>query len=225
MSARLETIALPPVQTPAEGKLGDLRSAFATAEEIALRQAWHRKPERDFQPGTVQAAWCPRFVHVLATLTDGDIVVGGEPSTKSSLAVSDVFQIFAERDGHGDYIEVHVTPDNRTRVIGWTPDRFAAFRDGEITIDEILCDDCPPPVSRTWVEKENSCWTAYLRLPVDLLAFAEKAFRPEHSFRATFCRFDASPGTVAPVVSSTSAFPDKPRFHDSRHWHRVALVQ
>ncbi|MFP4358195.1 MAG: hypothetical protein ACLFSZ_07145 [Puniceicoccaceae bacterium] len=223
MTAPDRNIPIPPIAPPESASLEAVRGAFSDSPEWIFAQHWRPTPEAEFQPASLKAGWCPAYLHFLASFSDHDIVVLENHSSRSRLAVCDVFQVFLGRPEADEYFEIHVTPNNRNQVLGWTAGRFSAFVDGATSLDDILVDCGHPPVSDTWVEEENSRWTAYLRIPVKMADPAKKHFTPETVLTGTFCRYDVSPGSPAPVLSSTSPFPEKPKFHDNRHWHRLCL--
>tara|TARA_R100000027_G_scaffold2635_2_gene2592 strand:- start:12052 stop:12813 length:762 start_codon:yes stop_codon:yes gene_type:complete len=218
-----ESIYLSRFESPSEIRFPDVQRSFEAARKLPLRQAWQTRPERDFQPGSVVAAWCPRNLHILAHLTDQDIVLAGGSSHTSTLAVFDVFQVYIDRPEENDYLEIHVTPDNQARAIRWTPDLFAQFRNGEISIDEILLNDGSGLFSKTWVEEDDASWQVYLQIPIHFLSTSQKELEKDKSIRGTFCRFDASPDSLTPILSSTSAFQTGPKFHESSDWHEFIL--
>ncbi len=223
MPASNRTILLPPIEAPQDLSLKTVSEAFSLFPELVFAQHWRPTPEAEFQPATLKAAWCPDFLHLFATFTDHDIVVLENHSSRSRLAVGDVFQVFLGRPEANDYLEIHVTPGNQTQVLGWTQQRFKSFLDGGTSLDEILLDSEHPPLSKTWVEEENARWTAYLRIPAETARPGKDRFAPGIIVEGAFCRYDASPGAPTPVVSSTSEFPEKPQFHSDRHWHRLKL--
>lgn len=143
----------------------------------------------------------------------------------SSLVVADVFQVFIDRPENGDYLELHVTPDNQSRAIAWTPDRFVQFGNGNLSIDEILADKNAQLETQTWVTEAKNGWQAYLRVPALMIRPKTTGFQKGMPLRGTFCRFDASPNSVAPVLSSTSLFRDGPKFHESTAWHDLILEE
>lgn len=223
MSGPEESIYLSPFESPSEMQSADVLRSFESAQDLQLVQHWHSAPDRDFQPGSVRAAWCPEKIHVFANLTDQDIVLAGGETHTSALAVSDVFQVFIDRPEHSDYLEIHVTPDNQARAIRWTPDLFAQFRNSEISIDEILLKDSSDLVSSTWIHHDDATWQVYLQIPLHYITSASPAQETDLTLRGTFCRFDASPDSLTPVLSSTSAFKDGPRFHETSGWHNFVL--
>lgn len=201
-----------------------LHGAFAGAKELPLRQSWLPQPERMFQPGTVRAAWCDRFLHVLARMEDEDIVIAGNPARKSHIQVGDIFQVFTDRPEKGDYLEIHITPDNRVSAYSWSPQLLEEFCNGDKSIDAILLDETPLPRGQTWIDEEEASWTAYLRIPLTLLHRKPPKNKEDAFHRLTFCRFDASLELETPVISSTSNFPYRPLFHQREFWHNCSLV-
>jgi len=213
--------ALPLDRFHIEGEIDYTRiqTAFAEARELALKQSWLRQPDDKFQPGTVRAARCDRYLHVLADMTDEDIVLAADPARKSHIQVGDVFQIFVERPEKGDYLEIHITPDTRIRAFVWTPELLEKFRAGEESLDSILLDETPAPEGATWIRKDNGSWTAYLKIPLALLGKPSPGESPGDSYKMVFCRFDASKELETPVISSTADFPSRPLFHEKKFWH------
>lgn len=217
-------IRLPRVRTAEKPDLAAVRKAFAAAPLLPFAQAWAARPEAGFQEGTAQIGWCPDYLHVFAAFADTDIVVLERAATQSRIVVGDVFQVFVEKSSGEGYLEIHVTPDNQTRVLEWTPRTLEGFREGTVPFDEILKEEGPRPESIAWVEKRRALWSTYTRIPRPLWQGEEGDLAPETALRASFCRFDASPESDVPVVSSTCPFPGKNRFHEREHWHRCLLA-
>ncbi|MGE9290647.1 MAG: hypothetical protein ACQKBT_06645 [Puniceicoccales bacterium] len=216
-------IPLPRLVPSPLADLAEARNLFQASTELPLGQTWLGKTERDFQPGRVLIGWCPQFFHVFADLEDRDIIPAGSSPGSSTLTVSDIFQVFLNRPHCGDYLEIHVTPDNQTRAMSWTPERFSRFCDGEISIDEILLEKSGDLVTETWVDEAQTAWNAYIRIPIHILSPRMPHFQASASFTGTFCRFDASPDSVEPVLSSSSTFKEGPRFHECAEWHQFVL--
>jgi len=204
-------------------ELPALQQSFNGADLLPLEQNWQSATQRDFQPGAVQVAWCPDYLHILVDLIDEDIVVLGPTVQTSSLVVADIFLVFIDRPESNDYLELHVTPDAQLRAIAWTPERLRRFRDGNLSIDEITAENGHTLYAETWTKEKSGAWQAYLRVPGPLIAPSSCSFRKDASIKATFCRFDAAPDSVAPVLSSTSSFANGPKFHDSKFWHEIVL--
>ncbi len=198
--------------------------SFERSNALSLKQAWLSRRQERFQPGAVKVGWCDEHLHVLARMVDEDIVIVGNPAIKSRIEVGDVFQVFVDRPGHPDYLEIHVTPDNQIQTLAWQPHLLKEFRNGETPLDSILLNETPQPESRTWILKEESSWIAYLKLPFDLLNRELPRDRRETSYKITFCRFDASAETDTPILSSTSDFPHRPLFHQRKFWHTCTFV-
>ena len=225
MPAEQEPIPLPRLESPHEMSLLDVQKSFQSSPKLPFGQNWYGKTERDFQPGTVMASWCPDYLHIFADFEDEDIVLAEGSSLASSLIVADIFQVFIDRPLHGDYLELHVTPDNHSRALAWTPERLNQFREGEISLDDILIDNDQSLLSDTWIEQDEGSWHAYLRVPISLIDSSSPHFQGDLSVRGTFCRFDASPDSPAPVLSSTSPFQSGPKFHEREDWHNLLLQE
>jgi|GEM_PF-5934930 len=223
MSSTPDTITLKPFRGTVGQDLKEARDCFQTAQHLPLAQNWQPSPDRNFQPGKIVAAWCPEFFHILATFEDEDIVPYGKGHSKSILVISDIFQFFIERPSVGDYLELHVTPDNQSRTITWTAESLRAFQEAEISVDDILLGENNGITSQTWVEEDKAIWNAYLKVPAAVIDPKSPLLEPDLRLRGTFCRFDASPDSVAPVVSSTSTFTGGPRFHETAVWHQFLL--
>jgi len=223
MSYSSQPITLFPFDPPEETDLTALRKAFEEFSGLPFQQNWLGTPERDFQEGTVFAAWCSGFLHVLVDCADEDIVVSSPSITNSNLVVADIFQVFIDRPSQGDYLEIHVSPDNKTRILSWTPERVLRFQEGSISVDDILKDDAPTLCTRTWIEEQKGAWQAYLKIPASLIDPQTTEFDGGTEVKGTFCRFDAAPDSVAPVLSSTSPFEGGPKFHNLAVWHDLQL--
>ena len=223
MPSSSQSISLFPFDPPEEADLTALRKAFSGFTGLSFRQNWFSNPERDFQEGTVFAAWCSGFLHVLVDFADEDIVVSSPSIKSSNLVVADIFQVFINRPSQEDYLEIHVSPDNKTRIISWTPERLLRFQEGSISIDDILKEELPSLLTRTWIEEEKGAWQAYLQIPASLIDPQTTEFEGGNQVKGTFCRFDAAPDSVAPVLSSTSPFEGGPKFHNLAAWHDLQL--
>ncbi|MEM0965628.1 MAG: hypothetical protein AAGJ81_05725 [Verrucomicrobiota bacterium] len=228
MANRSDIIAVPRLSgtggSLANEDLSVIRASLVEAQPQSLVQHWSKTPERGFQRGDACAAWCPEFLHIFARLEDEDIIMAGNLTAGAALVVADIFQFFVQREGVGDYLEWHVTPDNRNQVLSWTPSRFSAFREGGISIDEILLAETSGFSSQAWIDESEAVWSAYLAIPVRLLVPNAAKLREGLELCGSFCRFDSAPDSNSPVISSNSLFPSGPHLHESRHWSHFRLV-
>ena len=198
----------------AKDNLESFRRAFLSAAPCNLKQAWLAAPESDFREGQVRIGWQKNSLLVFAELTDADIFSASIDANYPSWEAGDVFEIFLRPYGQSEYVEFHVTPDNRRLQL-----RF----DDPKMVDQVRKDRSVQSVmipgdyfqSRTWVFPESQKWFVYAEIPASSVAFNVYVLKGSR-WHFSFCRYDYRRGGKSPVISSTSPHivPDFHRLHE-----------
>lgn len=153
---------------------------------------------------------------VFADLSDAAIHSDAAFLNDCTWEKGDVFEMFLSDPLGADYLELHVTPNNQKlqvrvpRLEIWMDrDRRHAAMDGFLVPQEIFS-------SQVWIEEER--WCVLARVPFSALGLKEIPEGDELLF--SFCRYDTTPGTPSPVLSSSS--PHKAEnFHRWHEWKRL----
>lgn len=187
--------------------------------EFELGQTWETTPSTAHTSGTAQLRWEGQELVITAQLEDADVFTRTDGDNQHNWELGDVFEFFLQIEGHEDYFELHVTPNNhrflahKPNVPGNDPDS------GEWKpIDHWIVS--PISFSASARPAPNG-WEASMNVPPSLLGLDR--FEPGQLFRLSFARYDAGPNRD-PVITSTA--PHKtPSFHQPTDWHLIQLVQ
>lgn len=198
--------------TPTEDLL-DVRAAFRHCSPCRLGQSWLPGPEPDFQPADVRTGWRGDELLVFAELTDLDIYNDAVRLNQKTWELGDVLEIFLRPLEQETYVEFHITPNNQ-RLQLRIPST-AAIRSAQKSgmFDSFLL---PGEVIRSNVWIEPGKWSAFVRLPAEVVCATAKAL-PGSEWRFSFSRYDYTRARKGPVISSTSPHPVAD-FHSQAEW-------
>jgi hypothetical protein len=192
-----------------------LHSGPAAAFELG--QPWAACPENGFQPALVHLLWTPTALHLHAKLTDDEIITQATGDNQKMWELGDVLEMFLMLEGHSDYIELHVTPENHRLHLHLPWPRGELPQQAErLAFEQILV--CPVGFTSE-TSRSAMGWDVKAVIPCALLGLS--AFETGQHLRLSFCRYDAATGT-APILSTTSPHPI-PSFHRPAEWARVVL--
>jgi nucleoside-diphosphate-sugar epimerase len=175
-----------------------------TPTMFTLGQFWNAAPEPGLKPTTVSATFSDGKLHVVAELEDDDVFNTATTHNQRTWETGDVFEIFARRDDSEEYVEVHVTPENIKLHLKFTD--FGHTSRIEDDISRVAAD--PEEIAST-AQRTETGWRATASVPLPA--------GPGDRIRVSFCRYDATRGQEALVLSSTSPHPVL-RFHRPLEW-------
>lgn len=133
--------------------------------------------------------------------------------------LGDAFEIFLQREGATDYVELHVAPNGKRMHLSLPGLRGRPSPGAEaLAFGQMLV--TPVGFSATTAMADEG-WRAEVRIPAATLGL--KDFRGGERFRISFCRYDAS-GEGPPICSSSS--PHKILdFHRPDEWTQIVLAR
>jgi len=197
------------------------RSTDATARhgaEFELWQPWLDRPSAALRPTNVRLAWTPEALLVDAELTDDDVTTQATADNQRMWALGDVFEAFMQIEGHWDYVELHVTPNNMRMhlrlpgVRGKASDAAAPLSFAELLVHPVGFESTAAPVPNGWG----------VTMSIPASAFRVTSFDLGIGLNVSFCRYDAS-AVGDPVLSTTANHPVID-FHRPHEWTAVTLV-
>ena len=185
-----------------------------------MGQAWRAEPESDMHPGKVRFGWTPDALWVLATLPDDHVASRSTKHNQDMWSLGDVFEVFVARARSPLYLELHVTPNNHRLHLRWTKRNFDKVRHKEKTVADFHAD---PGAFQSWVRRSNTVkgWEVLVCLPASLWP-DDRKFAPGQKLRASFSRYDTSPGRAKPILSSTTPHR-KASYHRRHEWRTLVL--
>jgi len=131
--------------------------------------------------------------------------------------MGDVAEVFLQTDGSGDYLEIHLTPENQRLQLRWTADGLSRVRQRAARLEDYMVPDA------NWVLSEANCdegwWSGVITVPAAVLGLSE--LQDGQYLRAAVCRYhyDVS---GKPQLSSTASLPTS-FFHQPAHWNVIKL--
>jgi len=172
-------------------------------------QPWLPQTEPAFAPGCVAFGLSGKDLLIRSELTDAHPIQEVFPLNFPAFMQCDAFEIFLGPAGEKAYYELHVTPSNSVLQL---------YFDGtgtERSLEERAVAN-PLFTSHTALTPEG--WSVEARIPLQGL------FPGEHpEWLLSFGRYDYTPGTSKPVISTTSPHVVC-GFHRRHEWPRVRLA-
>jgi len=197
-------------------------STNATARqgaEFHLRRPWQREPDAAFRPTLVRLAWSPKALLVEAEITDDEVTTKATADNQRMWELGDVFEAFMQIEGRRDYVELHLTPNNKRMHLHYPGvGGKASVAAVPLTIEQMLV---RPVGFASTVKRTPTGWRVMMSIPASV--FRIPVFHPGLALRVSFCRYDAA-ATGEPVLSTTADHPVI-AFHRPHEWTTVRLVE
>lgn len=195
--------------------LDTIRTAFAMADAIGMRQAWQPATDSDFTPATVRVGWRGNSLHVFAELHDADIFTRATAHNQRMWELGDVLEMFLSTQKAADYVEFHVAPNNFRLQLRFPDTATLRQAQAENRFDYLLLPDGVFR-SRVWTQAENKKWFVYAEIPAAAVCGTESQL-PGMKWRFSFSRYDYIRGRKDPIYSSTSPHA-KLDYHRREEW-------
>jgi hypothetical protein len=204
--------------TPAPREVTVLSGSARGGDAIfALAQPWQQTVDDGFRPGRVHLRWTPEALVVEAEMIDDEVFTISTADNQRMWQLGDVFEIFLQKEGRSDYVELHLSPNgHRLHLRLPNPQRRLSPDGPELTIEEMTV---VPPRFRGFASRTANGWRARVEIPPEALVLAR--FETGQSFRIGFGRYDAASGREA--VLSTTADHEVLSFHRPQDWTRIRL--
>jgi hypothetical protein len=208
-------IVLPSISIPKqEIRPASLRSAFAGATRLELRQAWRGVPDEHFLPGTVSLAKTANSLLILADLRDLCLSTRAAANNERFWELGDTFEIFLRDPARAEYLELHVCPaGHRLQLRFPSAEAVASIRREKM--DPLIHAVNEPLFTYSAVPTKEG-WLVFAEIP-----FSNICPEPFDTLLVSFGRYDYGEDGP-PVLSSTSPHPVLD-FHRQEEWTRISL--
>lgn len=171
-------------------------------------QPWLPQPEPAFAPGEVTVGFSENELVIRAVLRDSHPIQDVFPLNFPAFMQCDAFEIFLGPSDENAYYELHVTPSNSILQL---------YFDGTGTEKSLGERSVAKPLFTSKTALTHGVWSVEARIPLKGL------FPGEHpEWLLSFGRYDYTPGTTKPVISTTSPHAVC-GFHRKHEWRRVIL--
>jgi len=170
-------------------------------------------------PARARLTWQPTALELEADFAGDPPANRARRLNELTWETGDVCELFLQVAGQGEYVELHVTPENQRLQLRFSATGIAEVRAGRRRLEEFMIADPHWVTSRTRLEPGH--WITHLSVPAACLGLA--AFTPGQRLRAAVCRYQCLPGQPEPVTSTTAALT-QPGFHQPSSWHEAILV-
>lgn len=199
---------------------------LAKRKLLPLVQNWLATTDPLFAPANAAAAWDDNYLYVYADLEDQDIFNPSKGLNQPAYQKGDIFEILIRSRESEAYFEFHVTPHDEVmqlrfphkaslaeyREAGGKPENLIST----FQIDERVVE------THAEIRPEENRWTVLLKIPAKVI-MPNRAFHAGDVLLFSFCRYDHTRGTAAPVLSSTSHYTVC-SFHRQEEWRKMTLV-
>jgi hypothetical protein len=206
------------MERPVSHHRSDMEHAFKAAEPIPLLQNF---PGGNFEAnptGLVHVGWSGTSLHLIAELEDDHIVTRATRFNESIYLLGDCFEIFLQRKGEPQYLELHVAPNNIVlQLLYPSYADFAQYRKlpEKEFIDRFAVKE-PAFASQVWAEPHEQRWTVAASIDLRILV-PELATLADEEWRFNFSRYDYPATGGRPILSSTSVLRAL-NFHLQEDW-------
>ncbi|MEX1119043.1 MAG: carbohydrate-binding family 9-like protein [Terrimicrobiaceae bacterium] len=162
-------------------------------------------------------SWTPAALHVRAEMEDKEVFTRATEDNQKMWELGDVFEMFLMVDGQSDYIELHVTPNNK-RLHLHLPGVGGKARpeDQALSFEKMIVE---PVEFSSSAKRLKDGWSVSATIPASV--FGLNKLEPGKRLRVAFARYDATSGR--PTILSTSASHPVVSFHRPAEWSSVTL--
>jgi lysophospholipase L1-like esterase len=193
-------------------------------DEIAWH--WHRLEQSWLQvrccmglnSGWAGISWSPNALHFQMVFFGLGQKNRAARLNERTWELGSVAEVFLQADGTGDYLEIHLTPENHRLQLCWTSDGLARVRQRTAKLEDYMVPNPNWVLSAAKCEEES--WSGVITVPAASLGLPE--FHVGQILRAAVCRYHY--GTSGePQLSTTAPLPS-PAFHQPAHWNVIKLT-
>ncbi len=190
----------------------------AVSKKLYLGQPWRQSTGPEFKPAAVRVAWTPETLIVKAVLSDDEVSTLATDDNQKMWQLGDVFEMFLQAEGRADYVELHITPNNRRMHLHLPGPGGRSAPDAEcLPFENMLV---TPVGFSSKVTRTSKGWNVSVKVPAAVLGLV--SFKSGNSLRVSFCRYDYAKHREL-VLSTTSPHPVI-SFHRPDEWLAAKLI-
>ncbi len=205
----------------------ELQHILTKRSFLPLGQSWLAAKDPLFMPASVSTAWDKEYLYVYGDLEDHDTFNASEGLNQPHYQKGDIFEVLIRPQESEAYFEFHVTPHDQVMQLRFPrKTSLADFREAGGKPENLIPTfqiDQRVVETHAEIRGEENRWTVLLKIPASAIT-AEREFREGDVLLFSFCRYDYTQGTAAPVLSSTSQYTVC-SFHRQEEWRRMVLVR
>lgn len=195
-----------------------MHEALQKAPVTYLTPLWSEGHSVDFMTTEVRIAWCPSHLWIQAAMEDQDVYTQASADSQHLWQLGDVLEIFLEAEDSGNYIEMHVTPNNCRLHLQFGAGDIIAVREDRKSLSNFIVH---PPRFESSVQKTSDGWSALVSIPSQEIS-PKGIISSGTSCRTSICRYDAWADGRPPVLSSTSPHAQLD-FHRRHEWRPLCF--
>jgi len=182
-----------------------------------LGQAWRPEPEAGLNPGWARIRWNATGLLFESVFLQRRPANRARSLNEHTWEMGDTSEFFLQEARTGNYIELHVTPENQRLQLLWPLDGLKCYRAGTAALAEFLVADPDWVHSSATVAADH--WTA--RTFVSFTRLRLRDGEAPSGWRTTVCRYDRSHG---PELLSSTARLAEPNYHRHAEWAELLLL-
>jgi hypothetical protein len=203
----------------------ELQQFLAKQTALPLEQNWLAEKDPLFMPGMAGAAWDKDYLYVYGDLEDRDIFNPSEGLNQPHYQKGDIFEVMVRPLESEAYFEFHATPRDQVMQLRFPrKTSLAEYREAGGKPENLITTfqiDGRVAEAHAEIRREENRWTVILKIPARAIT-PGRVFREGEALLFSFCRYDYTQGTAAPVLSSTSLYTVC-SFHRQEEWRRMVL--
>lgn len=199
-----------------DGKIADGEWDDAQAYQLARAKDWGygrllprqraREDRTPFERGFFKVKYDDKFLYVLASMEDGDVVQTNTENQKNSFATGDIIEVFLSPAKNDAIWEIYGTPLNNCTTIfypwgGHTPFDRQTFQGENIK----LAVNVNGSVNSG--DEADKGWDIEMAIPRELIEKAGEVFEPGKEWRILLCRYNYGKNLPFKQISSTPRLP------------------
>ena len=158
-----------------------------------------------FERGYFKVKYDDRYLYILASLKDSDIVQTSREHQTLSLKTGDMIKVFLVPEGKRSYWEIDGTPWNRAATLfhPWLGHR----RDDQRKTEDGILTGVMIHGSINTDDNVDSGWDIEMAIPRELIEKAGEKFEPGKEWKILLCRSNCGANLPSPQISSTPRLP------------------
>ena len=158
-----------------------------------------------FERGYFKVKYDDKFLYILASLKDSDIVQTSQADQSLSLNTGDMVKIFLAPEGKRSYWEIRATPWKRTTTLFYPWKGHSSTEQQKLESGVLIGAMIHGTINSGG--DVDSGWDLEMAIPRELIEKAGETFEPGKEWKILLCRSNCGNNLPSPQISSTPRLP------------------
>ena len=171
-----------------------------------------------FERGYFKVKYDDKYLYILASLQDSDIVQTSKEDQSLSLNTGDMIKIFLAPEGKRSYWEIRATPWNRTATLFYPWKGHSSTEQQKLEAGVQIGATIHGTINAG--DDVDSGWDLEMAIPRELIEKAGETFEPGKEWKILLCRSNCGSNLPSPQISSTPPLP-RPDHHLTEYYSKL----